>query len=203
MRSEWRTIDRATLRDIGVVSLADAIVGASFGAIAVAGGLDVWVPVALSLLVFAGGAQFAAVGVVLGGGSAVAAVLAGLILNARLLLFGFAVTDVLGDRRTTRLAGAHLLTDESLAFALRHTDPARRRTAYWTCGLAIFVSWNLAVLLGALAGGAIGDPAALGLDAAFPAVLLALVLPALTDRRTRHAALLGATVAVATTPFLP
>src|SRR5438067_8144718 len=95
MRSFWRTLDRASLRDIALVCLADAIVGASFGAIAVSGGLKLWVPIVMSLLVFAGGAQFAAVGVVLAGGSPVAAVAAGLILNARHLPFGFAVADVL------------------------------------------------------------------------------------------------------------
>src|SRR4051794_41815714 len=68
MRSLWRTLHRATLRDIALVWLADAIVGASFGAIAVSGGLPPWVPIALSVFVFAGGAQFAAVGVILSGG---------------------------------------------------------------------------------------------------------------------------------------
>ncbi|WP_344980668.1 AzlC family ABC transporter permease [Streptosporangium fragile] len=203
MRSFWRTLDRGTLRDIALVCLADMLVGASFGAIAVSGGLPLWVPVAMSLLVFAGGAQFAAVGVVLAGGGPAAGVVAGLVLNARLLPFGFAVADVLGDRWWTRLLGAHVMTDESVAFALRQRDRRRRHDVFWTCGLALFAAWNVAVVLGALAGEVIGDTGALGLDAAFPAVLLALVLPSLTDPGTRNAALLGAVVAVATTPFLP
>ena len=72
-----------------------------------------------------------------------------------------------------------------------------------TTGIGLFACWNLAVLLGALVGGAVGSPEALGLDAAFPTVLLALVLPALTDRRIRNAAVAGAVLAVAATPFLP
>jgi 4-azaleucine resistance transporter AzlC len=203
MYSLWRTLDRDTRRDIALVCLADAIVGASFGAIAVSGGMRPWVPVVMSLLVFAGGAQFAAVGVVLAGGSPVAAVVAGLVLNARLLPFGFAVADVLDGRWWTRLLGAHVMIDESVAFALRQRDRQRRRAAFWTCGLGLFLVWNLAVVLGALAGGVIGDTDAFGLDAAFPTVLLALVLPSLTGRGTRNAALLGAVVAVAATPFLP
>ncbi|GAA1523981.1 hypothetical protein GCM10009678_01500 [Actinomadura kijaniata] len=211
MRSLWRTLDRGTLRDIALVCLADALVGASFGAIAVAGGLPLWVPIVMSLLVFAGGSQFAAVGVVLAGGGALAAVAAGLILNARLLVFGFAVADVLDHgtprrRRWARLLGAHLVTDESVAFTLRHRDPHRRRAAFWISAVGLFVVWNLAVLVGALAGRVIGDTDALGLDAAFPAVLLALVLPALTGPgrgRLRAAALTGALVAVAATPLLP
>ncbi len=197
------TIDRGTLRDIALVCLADAVVGASFGAVSVSGGLHPWVPIAMSLVVFAGGAQFAAVGVVLTGGSAIAAVVTGLVLNARLLPFGFAVADVLGDTWRARLPAAHAVTDETVAFALRHGDPRRRRAVFRLCGLALFVSWNASVALGALAGKAVGDTGALGLDAAFPTVLLALTLPALADRRTRHAALLGAVVAVAATPFLP
>jgi 4-azaleucine resistance transporter AzlC len=196
-------LGRRTGRDIALVCVADILVGLSFGAITVSGGLPPWLPVTMSLLVFAGGAQFAAVGAVLAGGGAYAGVLAGLVLNARLLPFGTAVSDVLGERWSTRLLGAHLVTDETVAFTLRHDDPARRRTVFWVCGLGLFGCWNLAVLAGALAGGAIEDTDALGLDAAFPAVLLALVVPALGDRRTRNAALVGAALAVASTPWLP
>jgi branched chain amino acid efflux pump len=201
MRSAERT---STLnRDVALVCLADAVVGASFGAIAVAGGLPVWVPVAMSLLVFAGGAQFSAVGVVLAGGGPVAAVTTGLLLNTRHLPFGFAVADVLGPRPLTKVVGAHLMVDESVAFCLGQSGFQMRRRAFWTSGLALFGAWNVAVLIGALAGQAIGDTDAFGLDAAFPAVLLALVLPALRDGRTRTAALLGAIIALVATPVLP
>ena len=209
MRIQWRTPERTLLRDVALVCLADGIVGVSFGATAVAGGLPGWVPIAMSLLVFAGGAQFAAVGVVLAGGSPVAAVAAGAVLNTRLFPYGLAVADVTtsggpaGRRWWTRLAGAHLVTDESVAFALRHTDPPLRRAAFWTCGVALFTAWNISVLLGVLAGSAVRNTAAFGLDATFPAVLLALALPTLADRRTRAAALSGASAAVALTPFLP
>jgi 4-azaleucine resistance transporter AzlC len=204
MRSLWRIIGRSTLRDIAMVCAADAIVGASFGAVTVAGGLSSWVPITMSVLVFAGGAQFAAASVVLAGGGAAAAVLAGLVLNARLLPYGFAVADAVEGRWWTRLAGAHLIVDESLAFTLRQRGQASRQATFWVCGLALFACWNAAVALGALAGAVWRpDTSALGLDAVFPAVLLALVLPTLADHRTRNAALLGAGVAVAATPFLP
>ena len=205
MRKFWRTSDPRLLRDVGLVCLADGIVGVSFGATAVAGGLPGWLPVAMSLLVFAGGAQFAAVGVVLAGGSPVAAVAAGALLNTRLFPYGLAVADVTtsGGRWWTRLLGAHVVTDESVAFALRSADPARRRAGFWLCGVTLFAVWNVAVLLGVLAGGAVQNTGAFGLDATFPAVLLALALPALADRRTRAAAVCGGTAAVALTPFLP
>jgi 4-azaleucine resistance transporter AzlC len=198
-----RTVDRATLRDIALVCLADGIVAVSFGATAVAGGLRPWVPIVMSLLVFAGGAQFAAVGVVIAGGSPLAAVAAGLVLNTRLLPYGFAVADVAEGRWWARLFGAHVTTDESVAFALRQDDPHRRRAAFWACGLALFAVWNAAVALGVLAGGVIKNTSAFGLDAAFPAVVLALALSSLADRGTRRAAAAGAAAAVAMTPFLP
>lgn len=203
MRSIWRTLDRGTYRDIALVSAACALVGASFGAIAVSGGLRPWVPIVMSLFVFAGGAQFAAVGVVLAGGSPLAAVSAGLILNARHVPFGLAIADVLSGSPWARLVGSHIMTDETVAFAMRQHDPAKRRAAYWITGLSLFVAWNISVVLGAMAGGVIGDTAAFGLDAAFPVVLLALVLPSLKDADTRKAALLGAVIAVAATPYLP
>ena len=256
MRSLWRTASPALLRDVGLVGLADGIVGLSFGATSVSGGLAWWVPVALSLLVFAGGSQIAAVGVVLAGGSPLAAVLAGGVLNTRLLPYGLAVADVVGvgdlDGATNRvaglageadraggspirdaadtasggradglgwhrgsplagrwlralrlLAGAHLITDESVAFALRQSDPSRRRSAFWTCGVPLFVIWNLSVLLGVAIGSAMRDTNAFGLDATFPAVMLALALPTLTSRSTRIAAGTGAVIAVALTPVLP
>ena len=241
MRIIWRTASPALLRDVGLVCLADAIVGVSFGATSVGGGLAWWVPVALSALVFAGGSQIAAVGVVLAGGSPLAAVLAGAVLNTRLLPYGFAVADVVGSpdvagdagvagsagvagdvsvagsagargghsgrllagRWLRRLAGPHLITDESVAFALRHSDPARRRSAFWACGAGLFVIWNLSVLLGVALGSTVRDTSAFGLDATFPAVMLALALPTLTAKSTRIAAGTGAVIAVALTPVLP
>jgi predicted branched-subunit amino acid permease len=211
------SIDRGLIRDVGAVAAASAVVGVSFGAIAVASGVPAWLASAMSVLVFAGGAQFASVAILAGGGSPVTAVLAGLAINARHLPFGLAVADVVGPGWATRLVGSHLMIDESVAFALAQHDPARRRPAYWTCGVMLFVAWNLGVLVGSAAGRAAGDPATLGLDAAFPAGLFALILPALRRRAgagppggsadgarlARRVALTGAVIAVAATPFLP
>ncbi len=203
MRSVWRTVDRERARAVALLCLADGLVAVSFGAIAVGGGLDGWVPIALSILVFAGGAQFAAVGTVLSGGSAVAAVATGLLLNTRLLPFSFSVSDVIRGGGPLRQAfGAHLVTDETVALAITEPEPERRSAGFWVCGIALFVSWNIGVAVGALAGARIGDTDAFGLDAAFPAVLVALVLPALNTRRIRISAVIGSAVAVLSTPFL-
>ncbi|WP_428954131.1 AzlC family ABC transporter permease [Streptomyces sp. cg35] len=204
-RPAWSgALDRGLLRDIALVCLADAVVGVSFGAVAVASGLPVWLPVVMSLLVFAGSAQFSAVGVFAAGGGPVAAAATGLLLNTRTAAFSLAVADALGRSWPARLLGAHLVTDETAAFVLAQSDPARRRTAFWISGVGLFAAWNASVLVGALAGSALGDTDRFGLDAAFPAVLLALVLPALREERgLRRSAAAGAVVAVAATPFLP
>ncbi|TXS50513.1 branched-chain amino acid ABC transporter permease [Streptomyces sp. uw30] len=207
MRSLLRTPMMAPLiRDSALVWLASGVVGISFGAISVAGGLPVWVPVVMSLIVYAGSAQFSAVGVLLAGGGPLAAAATGLLLNTRTAAFSLAVADVIGGRgRWARFLGAHLVTDETVAFTLAQPDlPQRRRTAFWVNGLGLFAAWNIGVLAGALAGSALGDTATYGLDAAFPAVLMALVLPTLrTDARVRRCALLGAALALAMTPAVP
>lgn len=207
MRSLWQTVrarlGRRLARDIALVCLADGIVGLSFGAITVAAGLPVWLPMLLSVVVFAGASQFMFVALVAAGGNPIAAVAAGLLVNARHLPFGLAVGDVIGSGLLRRIVGSHLMIDESVAFALSQKEPARRHAAYWACGIALFVCWNIGVVAGAFGGRAISDTDAFGLDAAFPAVLLALILPSLKDRAVRLASLVGAVVAVAVGPLLP
>src|SRR5580693_7049264 len=124
MRLQWRTdllSDTPLVRDVALVCLADGLVGVSFGATTVAGHLPWWVPVAMSLLVFAGGSQFAAVGVVLAGGSPFAAVAAGAVLNTRLLPYGFAVADVVGPSEQADL-------DATARAGVDRDDVARHRT---------------------------------------------------------------------------
>src|ERR1700760_2170351 len=209
MRFLWRTPrvldarDLRLLRDVGLVCRADSIVGVSFGASSVAGHLAWWVPVALSVLVFAGGAQIAVVGVVLAGGAAVPPGPAGAVLNTRLFPYGLAVADVVEGPWWRRLPGTHVITDESVAFALRQSEPGRRRAAFWTCGASLFVVWNVAVLIGVALGSVVRDTGVFGLDATFPAVMLALALPTLTTRPARVTAGTGAIIAVALTPVLP
>jgi 4-azaleucine resistance transporter AzlC len=193
--------DRSLVRDVGALGLAVFAVSISFGAIAVAAGIPAGLTILMSLVVFAGGSQFLAVGLI-AAGNPFAAIFAGLLLNARHLPFGLAIGDVIGTRWWQRLLGAHLLIDESVAFALAQPDPVRRRRAYWATGCTLFVLWNIGAVLGVLLGNA-GDPNRLGLDAAFPAGLFALLLPTLKDPTTRLVALTGALVAVVTTPILP
>lgn len=203
MRSILRTgLDTALARDIALACVAVGLVGLSYGAIAVSSGMPLWLPIVMSFVVFAGASQFLFVSLLAGGANPLTAVIAGLIINSRHLPFGLAVSDALGTG-PRRFLGAHLMTDESVGFAFGQTDPSRRKAAYWMAGAGIFVVWNVTVILGALGGDLITDTAALGLDAAFPAILMALVMPSLRAARVRNAAMLGALVAVALTPYLP
>jgi len=202
MSSIYRTLDRGVLRDIALACLAVWVIGLSYGAIAVASGFPVWFPAAQSALVVAGASEFLFIGIVAAGGNPIAAALAGLLVNARHLPYGLALPDVAGHG-WRRLLGAHMMNDESVVFALAQEDLPRKRAAYWACGLGVLICWPGGAALGALAGSFLRDTNALGLDATFPAVILALVVPALRDRVTAAAAALGAVIALVTTPFLP
>jgi 4-azaleucine resistance transporter AzlC len=190
------------VRDIALACLAVWFTGLSYGAIAVASGLPLWVPAAQSVLVLAGASEFLFIGIVAAGGNPFAAALAGLLVNARHLPYGLALPDVTG-RGWRRLLGSHVMNDESVVFALAQDDQDRKTAAYWACGLGVLLCWPAGAVLGALAGGAIRDTSAFGLDAMFPAVILALIMPALRDRATRRTAAAGATIALAAAPFLP
>ncbi|GAA2375563.1 AzlC family ABC transporter permease [Dactylosporangium salmoneum] len=202
MRSILRTDPIA--RDVMALCAAAVVVGLSFGAIASAAGVPLAQIMVMNAFVYAGGAQFLAVGLAGAGATAVAIIAAGLLLNARHLPFGLAIgNEVLGASRWSRLFGSHVMTDESVAFALAQEDPLRRRRAYWMTGIALFLTWNVAAFVGAVVGSALGDPDTFGIDAAFPAALLALTLPSLKDRASTLVALGGAALALLSTPFLP
>lgn len=199
-----RSLDRTTgdVRDALALAVAVGVVGVSFGALATAAGVPLPLTVAMSMLVLAGGAQFLAVAVIAAGGSPVAAVAGGLLLNLRHLPFGLAVANVVGDRWPARVLGAHLLIDEVVAFSRARGSGARARRAYWTSGILLAAFWNAGTVLGVVAGSAIPDPGVFGVDAAFPAALLALLLPSLRRSDTRRVGLAAAVIAVATSPFL-
>jgi 4-azaleucine resistance transporter AzlC len=207
--SIYRTLAGGTLRDIALACLAVWFIGLSYGAVAVASGFPLWVPAALSVLVLAGASEFLFIGIVAAGGNPIAAALAGLLVNARHLPYGLALPDMTGPDMTgpgkgwRRLLGSHVMNDESVVFALAQEDLPRKRAAYWACGLGVLLCWPAGAVLGALLGGVIGNTNAFGLDAMFPAVILALIVPALRDRATVRAALAGAAIALAAAPFLP
>jgi 4-azaleucine resistance transporter AzlC len=156
---------------------------------------------AMSVLVFAGAAQFAAVGYVAGGFSWIAVVLLTGFLNARHFLYAAALAPYLADRpRPVRAFLAHFLTDEAFALAIAHFRRIGRGDlwGYWWAAIVVtFIPWNIATLVGVLIGGAIPDPGRFGLDVIFPAAMGGLAVGLITGRRELVAALVGGVVAVA------
>lgn len=195
-------MDRDLRRGVLLVCLSVGLTAVSYGAVAVASGFPVWLPVATATLVLAGSSEFLFVGIIAGGGNPFAAVAAGLLVNARHVPYGLALPDVLG-RGWRRAVGTHVMNDESVVLALAQPDHAKQRAAYWISGLGILLSWPLGALLGSVGATFVHDTSELGLDAMFPAVILALVLPALREKVTLTAALVGSAVALAAVPVAP
>jgi 4-azaleucine resistance transporter AzlC len=186
-----------------VLGAAVGVFGVSFGVLAVASGLSVAKTCALSLLVFTGASQFAAVGVVGAGGGAAAALASALLLAARNSAYGLVLAPDIEGPRWRRLVAAQLVLDETTAMATAQAERSNRVRAFWVTGVAVFVCWNIGTLLGALGGGVIGDPAALGLDAAFPAGFLVLIVPHVRRLDGKVAAVLGAGIALVLVPLAP
>ncbi|MFY0407719.1 AzlC family ABC transporter permease [Solicola sp. PLA-1-18] len=197
------TSDRSVVADSLGVGVATGVYGVSFGAIATASGLDVWQACALSLLVFTGASQFAFVGVVAAGGSALTGALTATLLGSRNTFYGLSIAQRLDVRGWRRLAAAHLVIDESTAMSVtRDTRRHARLGFYWT-GASVFVLWNAMTLVGALAGEAIGDPRTYGLDAAVVAAFVGLLWPRLVTTNARLVAAVGALAATALVPLVP
>lgn len=190
------------LRDAYGLGAAVGLYGASFGAAAVTAGLSTAQACALSLLMFTGASQFALVGVLGAGGSAVAAVASALLLGSRNTLYGVRMSSLAPERGPRRLVAAQITIDESTAMAVA-APPEHARAAFWTTGLTVFAGWNLMTLLGALGAAQLGDPAALGLDALVPAAFLALLWPQVRSRSRGAIAAAGGLLALVSLPFVP
>lgn len=198
------TAEREVWREALGVVLATSAYGISFGALAVAAGLDVWQACVLSLLMFTGGSQFAFVGVFTAGGLAAlpSAVASAALLGVRNVAYGMRMSPIVGGGPARKTAAAHFTIDESTAVAISQNDPRLRQVGFWVTGIGIFVGWNITTLVGALVGDVLGDPKTWGLDAAAAAAFLALLWPRLKARQAVAVGVAAAVVAAALTPFL-
>jgi 4-azaleucine resistance transporter AzlC len=172
------------------------VFGVAFGVLATTNGLSTAQACALSILVFTGASQFSAVAVIGAGGSDVAALGGALLLAVRNGVYGLSVGRLFGSDRG-RWWRAQLVIDESSAMALAQPTPELARVAFMTTGVAVFVLWNAGTLAGAVLGETIGDPASLGLDAAFPAAFCVLIGAHVRTMRGRRAAVVGGVLALA------
>ena len=179
--------------------------GVAFGAAAVANGFSVLQSCLLSLLTFSGASQFAVIGVMGSGGSALSAIATASLLGSRNGLYGVLMAPILKVRGLKRIVAAHITIDESTGVSLSQEPRGLQamREGFWLTGFGVFIFWNLFTLAGAIGAKSMGDPSVWGLDAAVPAAFLGLVWPRLKSSTDKSLAIVAAVFAVATTPFLP
>jgi 4-azaleucine resistance transporter AzlC len=182
------------------LAVAPFLFGASFGLLALDAGMGALGAVAMSATTFAGSAQIAAVSILGSGGGAAAAIVAALLLNARYVPFSLAVASIFPGSRKRRLLESQLIVDESWALSGRSG-----RFEYGVligAGLLLYVLWVGGTALGTVAGDLL-DPEAIGLDAAFPALFLALLAPYLRERRALVTAVAAAVITLVLLPVAP
>ena len=190
-------------RDGLVLAVACGLIGLPYGVLADSAGLTMAQAVALSVFTFAGSSQFAYVSVISGGGNPATAVGGALLLAARNALYGPVVTPVLRGGLFRRVVAAQFLTDETTAMASAQDEPNTAHDAFWFTGLAIMSLWVAGTVAGVLLGASLEDPGAWGLDAAFPAAFVALLVPHVVTRAGKVTALIGAAVALVAVPTTP
>jgi len=193
---------RSGIRAVLPLTIAVAGFGISYGLLARSAGFPPVAAVVMSGTTFAGSAQFASASILDVGGTVAAAVLAAILLNLRYAPIGVSVAPVLTGGFLHRLVVAQLVVDESWAIASRG-DGTFDRGRLIGAGLALYVAWVGSTAIGALGARFLGDPTTLGLDAAFPALFLALVWPQVRDRTALAAAVIGAAIALPLVPVTP
>ena len=193
---------RDGVRAVAPLAIAVLGFGISYGVLARAAGMGVLAPIAMSMATFAGSAQFASASILDVGGTVAAAITAAVLLNARYAPLGVSVAPSLGGSWWSRFLHAQLVVDETWAVAAEGEGRFNPKVLVGA-GVTLYSAWVLGTVAGVTFGDVIGDPDRLGLDAAFPALFLALLVPQLTSRRAVAAAVLGATIALALTPFTP
>jgi predicted branched-subunit amino acid permease len=185
------------------VAAAVSLYGISFGALAVASGLDVWQAQVLSLFMFSGGSQFALIGLIAAGAPGLTSVLVAGLLGVRNGLYSLRTAPLVGKGVFRRLIAGQLTIDESTAVALAQPTVAASRVGFWVTGVGIYLGWNAMTFLGAILGDALGDVSAYGLDAAAAAAFMGLLWPRLTAREPIAIAVVAAVVTAIAIPFAP
>src|SRR3954467_3710389 len=159
-------------------------------------------PIVMSVVVFAGAAQFAALSVLAAAGGAGAAILAGLLLNARFLPMGFAIAPSLRGGPLKRAAQGQAVVDASWAIAHR-SDGTFDRGVLLGATIPQACAWVSGTAIGVFAGSALADPAKFGIDAIFPAFYLALLFEEGGTRQGLAVALVGGAITLALMSFVP
>jgi len=182
------------------IGVSAAGFGFIYGLAARGAGFSAVEAAAMSVVVFAGAAQFAAIGYLAGGLAWPGILVLTAVLNARHLFYSAALGPWLRNRPAIqRAVMAHFLTDEAFALSISHFQRVGRADVrgYWiAAGISTFIPWNAATLAGVALGGQIADPSRFGLDIIFPAAMAGLAVGLVSGRRELVAAAVGATVGV-------
>jgi 4-azaleucine resistance transporter AzlC len=200
--SPTETTYREGARRIAPIGAAAAVFGASFAVLARTADFGFAASIVMSATTFAGSAQFAAASILGTGGTLAAAIVAASLLNARYAPISVTVAGEFHGSFFRRLLEAQLIVDESWALSRRGDGRYDRRLLVGG-GLSLYVCWIGGTAVGALLGDTLGDPERYGLDAAFPALFLALLVPQVRTRRSLAAALAGAAIAFVLIPLTP
>lgn len=167
---------RAGLRDISPAAIAAIPVALLFGAVAVGKGLSPAEVGLMSVLVFAGGAQFAALETWIHPAPVLTLAFATFLINARHILMGASLSPKMTMSRSEKFIAFFFLTDEAWALSERRALERPVTGAYWCAmSIALYVTWSSATMLGAIVGSFLGDPARLGADFAFTALFIGLI----------------------------
>jgi 4-azaleucine resistance transporter AzlC len=194
---------RIGLRAGFVFALPTFVLAVSFGVLARTLGWGVVAPIVFSGIVFSGSAQFAVADVLGAGGSALAAIVAAVLVNARFAVMGVAVASALRGGPIRRALEAQSTVDASWALASKGGGRFDREVLIGAT-LPQYVAWVGGTAIGVAAGDTIGDPEALGLDVIFPAFFLGLLIDELRNGRDQiAAALIAVAVSLALIPFTP
>ena len=197
-------MNRATASQSLSVSFTVGLYGTAFGAASIAAGFSVLQTCLLSLLAFSGASQFAVVGVMGAGGTAIAGIATAALLGVRNMLYALRMAPLLRVSGFKKVIAAQVTIDESTGVALSQEKLGTEamKQGFWLTGFGVYIFWNIFTLLGALGAKAMGDPSAWGLDAAVPAAFLGLVWPRLTNKLERALAVGALVLAVLLSPVL-
>ncbi|MFF7752990.1 AzlC family ABC transporter permease [Streptomyces sp. NPDC007971] len=195
--------DAAVVRDALGVGVAVGLSGFAFGVTSAGSGLGLPQTCVLSLMVFTGASQFALVGALAAGGNPFTAAAGAFFLGVRNAFYGLRLSQLLALPRAVRPFAAQWVIDETTAVTLAQPTRRAARIGFTVTGLTLYLLWNLTTLLGALGAKAVGDTDAWGLDAAGPAVFLALLAPMLKTPTERAVAGLAVLLGLGLLPVLP
>ena len=192
-------VDRTALS----VAFTVGLYGAAFGAAGVTAGFSILQTCLLSILLFSGASQFAVVGIMGAGGSAISAIATATLLGFRNALYGLHMAPILKVGGLKRVLAAQITIDESTAVATLQENDEDRKRGFYVTGIGVYIFWNLFTYLGALGASAIGDPSVWGLDAAVPAAFCGLIWPRLKNKTQFLVSAIAIAWALLLTPIAP